>query len=152
MPPNPARNAPIYAERLSVPGRWWLIATAGVAVGGAEVWAGFSWRVIAVVYAAMAIPVAALLWKIGSTTVTVDADGLHAGGRTLALADMSAAAVLDRDETRRWLGPGADPAAHVVARGFVHRALLIRPVEPAGTPYWLVSTRHPEELLAVLTR
>ena len=151
MPPQPARDAPIYTERLSVPVRWWFIAAAGVAIGGAEVFAGFDWRVALIVYAALAVPMTALLWGMGSTRVTVDAAGLHAGKRTLALQDMSAAAVLDRSETRRWLGPGGDPAAHVVARGFVPEAVLIRPVDPSVTPYWLVSTRHPQQLLAVLT-
>lgn len=152
MPPNQARNAPKYTERLSVPVRWWFIAAVGVTVGGAEVWAGFNWHVAALVYAAMALPMLALLWKMGSTTVVVDARGLHAGGRTLPAEQMSAAAVLDRSETRQWLGPGADPSAYVVARGFVHQSVLIRPVDPGETPYWLVSTRHPQELLAALTR
>src|SRR3954452_9037500 len=117
MPPNPARDATIYAERLSVPGRWWLIAAAGVGIGGAEVAAGFNWHVAVIVYAALAVPVAALLWGMGSSRVAVDAAGLHAGGKSLLFENMADAAVLDRGETRRWLGPGGDPAAHVVARG-----------------------------------
>jgi len=151
MPPEAARDTPIYRERLSVPLRWWFIAAAGVAVGGAEVFAGFNWRVALIVYAALAVPMTALLWGMGSTTITVDASALHAGKRTLPVDEMSAVAVLDRDETRRWLGPGGDPAGHVVARGFVHEALLIRLVDPSTTPYWLVSTRHPQQLLSVLT-
>ena len=135
-----------------MPVRWWLIAAAGVAVGAAEIFAGFNWQVALIVYAALALPVTALLLAMGSTTIRVDADGLHAGGRTLPLAEMSAAAVLDADETRRWLGPGADPAAHVVARGFVRRAVLIRLVDPATAPYWLVSSRRPDELLTALVR
>ena len=152
MPSEAARDAPIYSERLSVPARWWLIAAAGVAVGAAEIFAGFNWQIALIVYAALALPVTALLLAMSSTTISVDAGGLHAGGRTLRLAEMSAAAVLDADETRRWLGPGADPAAYVVARGFVRRSVLIRLVDPSTTPYWLVSSRHPDELLAALVR
>lgn len=151
MPPKAARNAPIYTEKLSVPLRWWFITGAGVAVGVAEIAGGFSWRVALIVLAALAIPMIALLLKVGATRLHVDAGGLHAGGRILPFDEMAAATVLDADETRRWLGPGADPAAHVVARGFVRRSVLVRPVDPA-TPYWLVSSRHPEELLGALTR
>jgi hypothetical protein len=152
MPPNAARNAPIYAERLSVPVRWWLITAAGVVVAGAELAPGFDWWVAVAIFAALAVLMTALLLKIGGPAVRVDAEGLHAGGQTLAPDEMAAAAVLDADETRRWLGPGADPAAHLVARGYIRQSVLVRPVDPATVPYWLVSTRHPEQLLAALTR
>lgn len=152
MPPEAVRNAPIYAERLTVPLRWWLISAAGVAVGVAEIAGGFSWRVALIVLAALAIPMVALLLKVGATTIRVDDAGLHAGGRTLTFDEMTAAAVLDREETRRRLGPAADPAAYVVGRGFVRESVLVRLVDPTPTPYWLVSTRHPDQLLAALTR
>jgi hypothetical protein len=59
---------------------------------------------------------------------------------------------LDRAQTREWLGPRADPTAHVVTRGWVATSVLIRPRRVDETPYWLVSTRRPEVLLAAVTR
>jgi hypothetical protein len=145
-------NAVLYAERLSVPKRWWLVATIGVAVGGAEVFAGFNWRVALVVYAALGLPTLALLIGMGHTTLRVDAAGLHAGGHTLPLVDIAAARVLDARETRHRVGPGADPAAHTVARGFIRESVLVRPVRAESAPYWLVSTRHGDQLVVALAR
>jgi hypothetical protein len=152
MPPTPAGNAPFFLERLHVPWRWWAIALVGVAVGGAEVFGGFDWRVAAVVYAVLGIPTLVLLVGLSRTKVTVDADGLHAGGRTLPLDEVTAARTLDARETRHMLGPGGHPAGHVAGRGYVKTAVLIRPADDATTPYWLVTTRRPDELVTVLER
>ncbi|HEU5034115.1 MAG TPA: DUF3093 domain-containing protein [Mycobacteriales bacterium] len=152
MPPDTAADAALFAERLKVPVRWWLIAAVGVAIGGAEVFAGFTWEVAVTVYAALAVPVATLLIVIGRARVWVDAAGLHAGGRTLPLEEIASVTALSAATTRHRLGPGADPAAHVLTRGYVPAAVLVRPVHPQPAPYWLVSTRHPERLVAVLAR
>lgn len=132
-----------------MPVRWWLIATVGVAIGGAEVFGGFHWKVAAIVYAVLALPTLALLLATGHVTVTVDADGLHGGGRTLPADAVSAVRRADATETRRLLGPGADPAAHVVARGYVRESVLVRPGD-GSAPYWLVSSRRPDDLVAAL--
>lgn len=150
MPGNGAADAPFFRERLYVPLRWWVIATLGVAFGGAEVFAGFHWRVAVVVYAVLAIPTAALLLATGHVTVTVDATGLHARGRTLAVAQMLETQRLDRDKTKRQLGPGGDRTAHLVARSYVAESVAIRTTEDTGVPYWLVSSRRPDELMAAL--
>jgi hypothetical protein len=152
MPPAPAANAPFFAERLKVPRRWWAIATVGVAIGGAEVFGGFDWRVAAVVYAVLGIPTLVLLIGLSRTSITVDADGLHAGGRTLPLSEVTAARTLDARETRYMLGPGGHPAGHVAGRGYVKTAVLVRPADDATTPYWLITTRRPDELVTVLER
>ena len=135
-----------------MPKRWWLIATVGVAIGGAEVFAGFNWHVAVLVYAALGLPVLALLLAMGHGRVRVDDDGLHAGGRTLPLPDIAAARVLDVRETRYRLGPGGDPAAYTCARGFIRESVLVRPSGDDPAPYWLVSTRHPDWLVGVLSR
>lgn len=152
MPPTPAGNATFFAERLKVPWSWWAIAFVGVAVGGAEVFAGFDWHVAAVVYAVLGIPTLALLIGLSRTLITVDANGVHAGGKTLPLDEVTAARALDAQETRHILGPGGHPSGHVAGRGYVKTAVLIRPADAATTPYWLVTTRRPEELVRVLER
>jgi hypothetical protein len=150
MPADAGVHAPLFSERLSVPRRWWVIAAVGVLVGGAEVFAGFEWRVALIVYAALGVPVAALLWGTGRATVTVDEAGLHAGGRTLPAAELAGATVLDQRETRLRLGPRADPRAHVVARGFVKQSVEVTPLDETAVPYWLLSSRRPEPLVAAL--
>ena len=149
MPAEPGLH-PLFGERLSVPRRWWPIAAVGVLVAGAEIFGGFGWRVALVVYAALTVPVVSLLVAMGRTRVVVDEAGLHAGGRTLDATDIAGATVLDQAQTRLRLGPRGDPRAHVVARGFVKSAVEVAPVDEHEVPYWLVSTRRPDELVEAL--
>jgi hypothetical protein len=151
MPGNGGSDAPFFRERLYVPLRWWVIATLGVAVGGAEVFAGFHWKVALIVYAVLGVPTAALLLATGHVTVTVDAAGLHARGATLPVDQMLEMQRLDHDKTKHQLGPGGDRTAHLVARGYVRESVAIRTTEDSGVPYWLVSSRKPEDLIAALT-
>jgi len=150
MPADTRIHPPLFAERLSVPKRWWPIAAVGVAVAGAELFGGFGWRVGVVTYAVLTVPVVVLLLGMGRTQVVVDDDGLHAEGRTLPATDIAGATVLDAPLTRLRLGPRADPRAVVVARGFVRTSVEIAPLDERGVPYWLVSTRRPDELVAAL--
>jgi Protein of unknown function (DUF3093) len=150
MPAEPGLHAPFFAERLAVPRWWWPVAVAVVAVGGAEVFAGFDWRVALVVYAALGIPVLAILIGMGRTTIAVDDAGLHAGGRTLPPDQIAGATVLDAQLTRLRIGPRADPRAHVVARGFVKQSVEVAPLDEREAPYWLVSTRRPDDLVEAL--
>jgi len=146
MPAEEDSHPLVFAERLSVPWHWWLIGVVGVGVGGAEVFAGFDWRVALIVYAALGVPVLVLLLGMGRTRVRVDERGVHAGGRTLEADDIAAVTVLDERATRARLGPAADPRAHTVTRGFVKSSVELIPLDDAQTPYWLVSTRRPDEL------
>lgn len=152
MPGNGGTHAPLFRERLYVPFRWWVIATFGVAIGGAEVFAGFHWEIALIVYAVLAIPTAAILLATGHLTVTVDGAGLHERGRTLPVEQMIEVKQVDREQTRRLLGPGGDRTAHLVARSYVAESVAIRTPEDSGAPYWLVSSRRPNDLIAALAQ
>jgi hypothetical protein len=152
MPRSAAENAPYFAERLKVPWSWWLIAVVGVAVGGAEIWAGFDWRVATVVYVVLGIPTLVLLLGLGRARVTVDHRGLHAGGETLEPEVIGDVHPLDARQTRHLLGPGGHPSGHVVGRGYVKTAVIVRTTGGDEAPYWLVTTRRPEELAAAVER
>jgi hypothetical protein len=151
MPANGAGNASAFRERLHVPLRWWTLATIGVGVGGAEVFAGFDWHVAVIVYLGLGLPTAAILLAVGHLTVSVDGEGLHERGRTLRFDQMIEVQQLDRDKTRRQLGPGGDRTAHLAARSYVPESVAIRTTDDTGVPYWLVSSRRPADLVGALT-
>jgi hypothetical protein len=44
----------------------------------------------------------------------------------------------------------ADPAATTVVRGWIGPSVMVWLHRPQPTPYWLVSTRHPDELAAAI--
>lgn len=150
MPADTGRHAVLFEERLRPPLRWWLVAAVGVGIAGAEIVPGLGWRVGVGVYVGLVVLVAAFLVSIGRAAVRLDGAGLHAGGQTLPLDQVASATALDAADTRHRLGPGGDPAAHVVTRGFVPESVLVRPVGADGPPYWLVSSRDPQRLLAAL--
>jgi len=142
-----------YRERLGVPLRWWvqgtmLVATLWlaciVAVPGAVAWV--------VTAVAMAL-LAAWLISYGSARLEVDEGGFRAGRARIGSAHLGAAEALDAERTRRVSGPEADARAFLVLRPYLKRAVRVEITDPADpAPYWLVSSRHPEELAGALTR
>lgn len=148
MPDSPA----LYVERLSVRARWWAIVVVLVLVGSAELWAGFTGRVVAVVVAAVLVPTLVLLARTLRTKLVVDEHGVSVDGQTMSFDDMESVEALDARRTRLMLGPEADPAARLVVRGYIREAVLIRPLRSTPVPYWLVSTRHPSDVIAAVER
>lgn len=148
-----------HEERLTVPWRWWLGAlavTAGLAApfgGGTLGPAGW-----AVVFVGLAGAAGAGLWWLGRLRVAVIRDPLQ--GDTLQVDDarlpvrfIADVVPLDPEGRRELLGPGADPLAFVVQRPWISGAAQIVLDDPADpTPYWLISTRHPERLATALDR
>lgn len=95
---------------------------------------------------------AALLW-FGRYRVVVDSEGLRAGDSLLEWEYLGEVKALNRAETRRRLGPGADPAAWLLIRGYSPGAVEVEVVDPEDPhPYWLVSSRTPRRLAAAIDR
>jgi hypothetical protein len=148
-----------HDERLTVPWWGWLLALGAVAgfiipfgLGAAD---PVRWVAFAVP------PVTALaLWWLGRIRVAVTATpaGAEAGEAELRVDDarlplrfVAKAVPLDAAGRSALLGPGADPLAFVVQRPWIPGAVQVVLDDPADpTPYWLVSTRHPERLARLL--
>ena len=139
-----------YRERLWAP--WWLWPVAAAfaatfaiafAVPLGPAWGG------AVLLVAEGIVVVAL----GGMSVLVEVrDGqLVAGRARLPLSSVGRVTALDAEAARVLRGVGADPRAYLVLRGWVATAVRVDLDDPADpTPYWYVSTRHPDRLAAAL--
>jgi hypothetical protein len=141
-----------YREALHVPVSYWLLAVPVVALLGAELFVGFSSLVAYLVYAAFIIVVGGFLLAWGATRIEVRDGVLRAGGAALPLASISEVLPLDEEQVKVLSGPRADPAAHLLLRPYLKKAIYIGLAEPAeGCPYWLVATRRPDELAAALT-
>ncbi len=142
-----------YHERLLVPVSWWLLAVPVVAILGGEVYAGFGGWVPPVIYAVFIAVVAGFLLAWGAAAIEVTDGTLRAGGAELPLDQASDVVPLDEKQAALLRGPRADPAAHLMLRPYLKRAVYIALAEPAGTvPYWLVATRHPADLAAAIER
>jgi len=133
-----------------VPWTWWPVVVCIVVFGALEVGSGFSYVVL--------VPV--LIFMIGFFIVPLALSGrarvqlrdgvLIAGDEELPVMQVTSITALDRAETRLRLGPQADPAAHTVVRGWIGTSVMLRLANPDPVPYWVVSTRHPDELAAAI--
>lgn len=148
----PAPESTTYSERLFVPLRWWVQATMLLAtlwlafVVAMPAWA--AWTFTGLLLAATA----GLFVLVGSARVAVRDGVLHAGRARIAVDLLGAAEALDAAETRRVHGVDADARAYLLTRPYLKRSVKVEVLDPADrTPYWLISTRRPRELVAVLT-
>ncbi|WP_435769228.1 DUF3093 domain-containing protein [Nocardioides sp. SYSU DS0651] len=140
-----------YHERLKVPLRWWAQGTMAVAALWLSVVVALPGPVAwAITGGAMGL-LALCLFAYGDARVAV-ADGWFRAGRARIQASyVGAVAALDAEETRRVAGPEADARAYLLLRPYLKRAVRVEIADPADpTPYWLVSSRHPEALARAL--
>ncbi|XPP25921.1 MAG: DUF3093 domain-containing protein [Leucobacter sp.] len=86
-----------------------------------------------------------------SPTIAVEDGVLVAGRARIPVAMLGTAVALDSEELRAAIGPGLDARAHLMVRGYIHRGAKVEVVDPADpAPYWVVTTRRPQSLLAAI--
>lgn len=150
---EPAAPAgPAWDERLAAPVWYWPAGLALAALLAAAVHGGYDGVRSWLPYLLLPVGAAVLLHRASRGRVRV-ADGvLHVPGARAPLTVVGAVRPLDVEQTRRLRGPTADVRAHVATRPWLPRAVQVRIDDPEDdTPYWLVGTRRPEQLAAVLT-
>lgn len=102
-------------------------------------------------YAVLLPLVAAGLWWLGRIRVAVRDGELRVDDARLPVRVIAQAVPLDAAGKREILGPAAHPLAFVVQRPWIPGAVQVVLDDPADpTPYWVVSSRHPERLAAAL--
>lgn len=140
-----------FSERLWVPASWWVAALFfGVSFATAiALYLGPAEAMVTGLVAAVLVA-GVLLW-FGSTSVSVDAQGLRVGRAALSWEWLGEVSQLDRAETAARIGPEADHAGYFALRGYVPTAVEVEVTDPSDPhPRWLVSTRRPAELAAAL--
>jgi hypothetical protein len=142
-----------YRERLLVPVSYWLLAVPVVVLLGAEAYFLAGGIIPPLFMAFLATVAATFLINWSSATIEVTGPVLRAGRATLALHEASEVVALDERQSALLRGPRADPAAQILLRPYLRRAVYIGLADQgAGVPYWLVATRQPEELAAAIER
>jgi Protein of unknown function (DUF3093) len=142
----------LFRERLSVPVLWWVLAV-GTALSlllAIGFYLGPAWGIGAAV-AAMAV--ATGLFLRAAISIVVDSRAIRVGRAEIDHPYIAGCRALDGEATQRRAGVEADARAHLVLRPYVASAVEITLDDPADpVPYWLVSSRRPDELAAALTR
>ena len=143
----------LYREKQWVPWYWWFLAAFIVALTTAQLAHN---RSILWIYIPAAILTAAAAWvllSLSSTVVTVeeDSDGVRWLGTRNAILPhtvVSRCLAVPTTAKRNAMGRQLEPAAFVVSHGWVpEMAMFVLDDPDDPTPYWLISTRNPEDLL-----
>lgn len=121
-----------YRERLLVPVSYWLLAVPVVATLGAEAYFFVDGFIPPLVIGALFAVVAAFLVHWSAATIEVTGAVLRAGKDTLALSEAGEVIALDERQARALGGPRADPAARLLLRPYLKRAVYISLTVPAG--------------------
>lgn len=144
-----------YRERLWVPWWWWPPGLGLAALIALEVNQGVgalpNWLPFALL---LPVAVTVLLW-LGKTELRVQGSSgeteLWVGAAHLPVTVISRSAEVPRSAKSAALGRQLDPAAYVVHRAWIGPMVLLVLDDPDDpTPYWLVSCRHPDRVLASL--
>ncbi len=145
------QRAHLFRERLRVPVRWWVLWNLMLA----SFWLAM---IVAVpesltwgITATLVLVSAMMLRTYGSATIKVDDSSLQAGRARIASHYLGAAQALDVREMRAASGHEADARAYLLLRPYIRTGVRIWINDAHDpTPYWLISSRRPELLVAAL--
>jgi Protein of unknown function (DUF3093) len=138
--------AATYRERLTPPLVWYAVA---VVIGGSFglvvlPLAGPPGFLVGVLVGAA---LAAGLLVLTSTTVEVVDASLRAGRAAIPIHLLGPCTIVGAEEMARLRGRDFDPRAYVCQRAWLRAGLRVDVDDPADpTPYWLISTRRPDQL------
>ena len=91
-----------------------------------------------------------LLANLSAPKVLVG-ESLRAGRFQIPLSAIGDIEVLDRERFGRLIGPEANPAAQLMIRGDVKQGARLFISDPSDpTPYVIISSRRPEQLIAAI--
>ena len=140
----------LFRERLTVPIMWWVLASLFalsvlIAVGA---YLGPVWGIGTALATMM---VAAAIFVSAAVVISIDAREIRIGRASIEHAYIASSQALAAEEARQRAGVGADARAHLVLRPYVRTAVEITLDDPDDpVPYWLVSTRRPQQLAEAL--
>lgn len=139
----------LYRERL-VPGPWLFIATALVIPATLLVFVPIN-LIVGVITAIVLYAGCVAFLLVASPTISVGDGALRAGAATLPLAAIGEVSVhRDADATAQ-RGPELDGRAWLLIRGWISPVVRIAVDDDRDpVPYWLLSTRNPDELASAI--
>lgn len=140
-----------YRESLRTPWWWYLAAlfVAGLLAAefriaglGLTVWIPFG----------TLLPLSAVIvWWMGHSKLEIIGGELRIRGAHLPLDAITGVVALDARTLRRVVGREGDPAAFVQIRPWIGPGVQVWLDDPDDpTPYWIVSSRHPDRVVALL--
>ena len=145
------RAGVLYRERLSTPWWWYPVGLFVAGLLAAEFHVS-GLRLTDWIPFGTLLPLAALIvWFTGRSELKIADGEVHIRGAHLPLRYISGWVALDANTLRRVVGREGDPAAFVQIRPWIGPGVQLWLDDPDDpTPYWVVSTRHPQQVMAAL--
>ncbi|MEE1620101.1 DUF3093 domain-containing protein [Zafaria sp. Z1313] len=148
---SPTAPAPLFHEKLW-PAWWiWLLV---LGTGGAAFVALAPVGITAGIVAAIVVVLALIVVGVATTSaITVTEDTLQVGRAVIERSYVGEAAAYRGEDATFQRGRGLNGTAFLCLRGWIDPVARIEITDPRdATPYWLASTRRPEDLVAALQR
>lgn len=146
-------GAPVYTERL-LPA-WWVWLTAAGFVAMVAIAYGYAFSDAAGWLVAASGGALAVWWLLGTTAVVrIDDRVLRVGRARLPLVHVGRVVPLDGELSAQARSTRLDPRAHLLLRTTTCSTCVMVEVDDPDDPhpYWLFSTKHPEEVASALQR
>jgi hypothetical protein len=90
---------------------------------------------------------------VNTPVIQVDELNFRAGRARLPLEYLGKVKKLDSQQSRQARSTGANSKAHFQLRGGIHSSVIVEVTDMQDPhPYWQVSTRRPDELIAALEK
>ena len=152
VPDAPSAGTPaVFQERLW-PNLWMWIIAAGISSAGILVFAPISlpagYTAAGVLFTIMAV-----LLVLSTPTIVVTRDALTVGRATIERRFVGEVEAFRGKDAIAQRGTRLNGLAYLCIRGWIDPVVRIGITDPSDrTPYWLASSRRPEELAAALSQ
>lgn len=140
-----------YREPLRTPWWWYVVAVAVACLLAAEFHIS-GLRLTDWIPFGTLVPLSiVIVWWLGHSRLEIIGGEVHIRGAHLPLQYVSGAIALDERTLRLVVGREGDPAAFVSIRPWIGPGVQLWLDDPDDpTPYWVVSTRHPQRVVDLL--
>jgi hypothetical protein len=141
----------LYRESLRTPAWWYLVAffvasllAAEFHISGLQLTDWLSFGIL--------LPLSAVMvWSLGRGRLEISGGEFRVRGAHIPLGEIDGVIALDAATLRLVVGREGDPAAFVSIRPWVGPGVQLWLDDPDDpTPYWVVSTRHPDTVVDIV--
>ncbi|WP_405475749.1 DUF3093 domain-containing protein [Paenarthrobacter ilicis] len=153
--PVPARNSSstpgvLYSEKLW-PSVWIWIVVVGLSSAGLLMFGPIS-ATAGIIAALALLAIMTTMLVLSTPTISVTEDSVRVGRASIERKFVGSAEAFRKGEATAERGPRLNGLAYMCFRGWIDPVVKIEITDPADrTPYWLASSRRPEELVLALT-
>jgi hypothetical protein len=142
-----------YRESLRTPWWWYPVALAVASILAAEFHIADYSLTDWIPYSVLLPFSVVVVWWLGRSKLIITETELDIRGAHIALRFVEDVVALDARTLRRVIGREGDPLAFVSIRPWIGPGVQLQLSDPEdSTPYWIVSTRHPHEVAALIRK